>query len=161
MEIPTIEEVKEYFKNAKEIKFCNSKTIGELTTMNFKDNLSGGINEIDDKGYFIRTNSDYNCVWFKGKFAEIISYKDSEVTDSPIESESYDFINPNHYKSFSKEVIDMMVDIWGKEAVAIHCEITAFKYKMRAGSKPNQSIEQDISKANWYLNKAKELRNVS
>jgi hypothetical protein len=72
--------------------------------------------------------------------------------------ENYDYINPNHYKGFSKETIDMMVDIWGKEAVATHCEITAFKYRMRIGSKPNQPIEQDLNKSNWYLNKAKELR---
>lgn len=71
---------------------------------------------------------------------------------------NYDFINLSHYKSFSKEVIDMMVDIWGKEAVAIHCEITAFKYKMRMGEKPEQPLEQDLEKANWYLKKAKELR---
>jgi hypothetical protein len=77
---------------------------------------------------------------------------------SDIAKNEYDYINPNHYKGFTKETIDMMVDIWGKENVAIHCEITAFKYKMRVGSKPNQSIEQEISKANWYLNKAKELR---
>lgn len=73
--------------------------------------------------------------------------------------ETYDYINPNHYKGFSKEVIDMMVDIWGNENVATHCEITAFKYRMRMGTKPDQPIERDLEKANWYLNKAKKLRN--
>lgn len=84
----------------------------------------------------------------------------SEVTDSPSEKESYDFINPNHYKSFSKEVIDMMVDIWGKEAVATHCEITAFKYRMRLGNKPDQPIERDLEKARWYEAKANELKSL-
>ena len=72
--------------------------------------------------------------------------------------ENYDYVNPSHYKGFSKEVIDMMVDIWGKETVAIHCEITAFKYRMRSGTKPDQPIERDLKKAIWYLNKAKELK---
>lgn len=81
-----------------------------------------------------------------------------EVTDSPSIKESYDFVNPNHYKSFTKEVIDMMVDIWGKEAVATHCEITAFKYRMRLGNKPDQPIERDLEKAKWYEAKANELK---
>ena len=53
----------------------------------------------------------------------------------------------------------MMVDIWGKEAVATHCEITAFKYRMRLGLKPDQPIDRDIEKAKWYEAKAKELKN--
>ena len=70
----------------------------------------------------------------------------------------YDFINPDHYKQFSVEVIDMMVAIYGEEKVADHCEITAFKYKLRMGTKPGQSLERDMDKANWYLSKAAELR---
>ena len=76
----------------------------------------------------------------------------------------YDFVDhPKHYTElgFSKEVIDMMVDIWGAETVATYCEINAFKYKMRLGAKPNQPIERELEKANWYLKKAKELRKVN
>ena len=75
------------------------------------------------------------------------------------EVKEYDYINPNHYKDGSMEVIDMMVKIWGVEKVIAHCEITAFKYRMRAGKKPDQPIERDLEKANWYINKAKELEN--
>jgi len=72
---------------------------------------------------------------------------------------SYEHVNhPSHYNTFSKEVIDMMVDIWGVENTITFCEMNAFKYKMRLGSKPGQPIEQDLKKANWYLDKAKELR---
>lgn len=74
------------------------------------------------------------------------------------EHEDYDYINPAHYQQFSIEVIDMMAAIWGKEATALHCEMCAFKYKLRAGSKPDQPIERDLEKAAWYLSKAKELR---
>ena len=75
-----------------------------------------------------------------------------------ISQPTYDHINPSHYKQSGKEVIDMMVDIWGKDAIATHCEITAFKYRMRLGNKPDQPIERDLEKAKWYENKAKELK---
>lgn len=71
----------------------------------------------------------------------------------------YDFINPDHYKQGSMEVIDMMIAIWGKEAVATYCEINAFKYRMRLGLKPEQPVERDLEKAKWYEEKAKELIN--
>ena len=73
------------------------------------------------------------------------------------EHEEYDFVNPKHYQEFSIEVIDMMAAIWGKEATATHCEMCAFKYRLRIGSKPNQSIEDELGKINWYMEKAKEL----
>lgn len=72
--------------------------------------------------------------------------------------EEYENINPNHYKQGGKEVIEMMVDIWGSESVAKYCEMNAFKYRMRVGLKPNQPIQQEIDKALWYENKAKKLK---
>jgi len=80
--------------------------------------------------------------------------------EKPENPEEYDFVNPKHYQEFSVEVIDMMAAIWGKEATATHCEMCAFKYKLRAGSKPDQPIERDLEKAAWYLSKAKELRDA-
>jgi len=85
------------------------------------------------------------------------------VAEMPKESKffaavKYDFINPNHYKTFSVETIDMMVAIYGKQAVAMHCEMCAFKYKMRVGDKPDQPVQRDLDKVKWYLDKAKELR---
>jgi len=70
----------------------------------------------------------------------------------------YDFINPNHYKNGTKEVWEMMVNIWGVEAYIYHCEMCAFKYRQRLGSKPDQPIERDLQKAQWYENKANELK---
>ena len=74
--------------------------------------------------------------------------------------EEFDNVNhPSHYNEWSYEVIDMMEKIYGAEATALWCEMTAYKYAMRMGFKPTDSIQQDIDKRNWYLNKAKELRN--
>ena len=72
-------------------------------------------------------------------------------------TDNYDHVNPDHYKKMSKEVWEMLVDIWGQEAFIKHCEMTAFKYRMRIGSKPDQPAERDLEKARWYEAKAKEL----
>lgn len=74
----------------------------------------------------------------------------------------YEHVNhPNHYNNYSIEVIDMMKAIWGTDNLITFCEMNAFKYRMRLGTKPNNSIEQDINKEKWYLNKAKELKENS
>ncbi len=62
---------------------------------------------------------------------------------------------PKHYTQYPIEVIDMMLAIWGKEKVIDYCYLNAFKYRMRAGNK--DSVDQDLAKEKWYLNKAKEL----
>lgn len=40
----------------------------------------------------------------------------------------------------------MMVSIYGIEATATWCEMTAFKYRMRVGTKPDNPVEQDLDK---------------
>lgn len=79
-----------------------------------------------------------------------------------VNNKSYEMVNhPNHYNNYEKEVIDMIEAIWGTEKTAIWCEITAFKYRMRMGTKPDNDITQDIKKEKWYLNKFKELKSKS
>jgi hypothetical protein len=80
--------------------------------------------------------------------------------DHQLEVNKYDNINPNHYKNASIETIDMMIRIWGNDATALHCEMTAFKYRSRIGTKPGQSIKDELSKIEWYENKALELRGL-
>ena len=83
------------------------------------------------------------------KAGKIATRKDAE----------YEMVNhPSHYNQYDIEVIDMIIKIWGPEAAALWCDITAFKYRMRMGTKPGNSIEQDIKKEQWYLNKAREIR---
>lgn len=81
--------------------------------------------------------------------------------NSRIPNQQYDFVNPSHYKKFGKETYQMMIDIWGKEAYIAHCEMCAFKYKLRAGEKPDQPVDRDLDKANWYLEMANKLKNES
>jgi hypothetical protein len=65
--------------------------------------------------------------------------------------------HPSHYNlPDRKECIDEMIDIYGLKDVAKWCEITAYKYKYRAGHKG--SVIEDMSKAAWYTVKACELK---
>lgn len=73
------------------------------------------------------------------------------------EKKDYDFINPNHYEKYDFEVIEMMVKIWGLKDVIKFCHMNSFKYRLRLGDKPEQPIQRDLSKAQWYEDKAKEL----
>lgn len=73
---------------------------------------------------------------------------------------NYEMVNnPEHYNKYSTETIDMIELIWGPEKAALWCEITAFKYRMRMGSKPGSSMIEDLKKEDWYIKKSKELYN--
>jgi len=74
---------------------------------------------------------------------------------------NYEMVNhPKHYNNYDKEVIDMMIDIWGLENTAKWCEMTAFRYRMRMGTKPDNPMEQDFNKEKWYLDKKRELEKL-
>lgn len=66
--------------------------------------------------------------------------------------------HPKHYNSYPIETIDMMINIWGIPKTIDFCYMNAFKYRMRVGKK--DSIDQDLKKEQWYLNKAEELENL-
>lgn len=83
-------------------------------------------------------------------------YKDTQLR--PLNTEGYEYVNhPQHYNNYDMEVIEMMEKIFGRQATKSFCLLNAFKYRMRAGTKPNIPAEQDLAKEQWYLNKAKEL----
>ena len=76
-----------------------------------------------------------------------------------MERNEYEQVNhPQHYNNYDVECIDMMRRIWGLDAVIKWCELTAFKYRMRAGTKPGNPIEQDLANERWYLAKAEEYK---
>lgn len=97
------------------------------------------------------TNNYWEWLWFPIGDYEIAS-------EEELEMHAYDFVNPSHYKKFEKETYEMMIAIWGEDAYIKHCEMCAFKYKLRAGEKPDQPVERDLEKANWYLEMANKLR---
>lgn len=83
----------------------------------------------------------------------------SKIADDTITVNDYNYVNhPSHYNMWSMETIDMMIKVYGLQNTITWCEMTAFKYAMRMGFKPNESVYQDLDKRNWYLNKANELK---
>ncbi|WP_292472764.1 DUF3310 domain-containing protein [Methanosphaera sp.] len=121
----------------------------------------------DTLSFIIRTTAQYHNQDFN-KLYELTVKKIKELNnneratnDSTLLStnENYEHVNhPSHYNNYGVEVIDMMESIWGTQNLITFCEMNAFKYRMRMGTKPDNSIEQDIQKEQWYLNKAHELK---
>ena len=68
-----------------------------------------------------------------------------------------EYVNhPQHYlRPGRKECIEEIHDLYGDEILAIFCYTNAYKYLYRAGEKANNSKEQDLNKAMWYINYAK------
>ena len=64
--------------------------------------------------------------------------------------------HPEHYQG-ERECIDIMLDLFGTEAVTGFCKCNIFKYRFRADKKNG---EEDILKAQWYENKLSELLNM-
>jgi len=83
-------------------------------------------------------------------------------------NDKYEMVNhPKHYNNYDVEVVDMMEKIWGTKATMDWCKMTAYKYRMRMGTKPNENdspeamknkLLEDFSKEQWYLKKAEELK---
>lgn len=64
--------------------------------------------------------------------------------------------HPPHYNQYPKEAIDIIIDTFGVSDAIIFCKVNAFKYRLRMGFKGD--LLEDFAKEQWYLNKAKELR---
>lgn len=98
------------------------------------------------------------------KYSDFVKQNKNQQThdiQNTTNNNPYDYENvnhPDHYNNYSKEVIDMMEAIWGTENLITFCEMNAFKYRMRMGTKPDNPIQQDLNKEQWYLNKANELK---
>ncbi len=70
----------------------------------------------------------------------------------------HDNVNhPNHYQG-KNECIDVMVAMFGKEAVKHFCMCNAYKYRFRADKKNGK---EDKLKAEWYESKLIELCSAS
>lgn len=70
-------------------------------------------------------------------------------TEKGKEEEKDKVDHPSHYQG-KNECIDVMLAMFGVEAVKGFCKCNAYKYRFRAGQKEGNSAEQDIEKAEWY-----------
>lgn len=80
-----------------------------------------------------------------------------EVKEEPTEpiKPKEDVVNhPSHYTTGGMECIDEMILVFGEATVADFCLCNVWKYRKRALHKNGQ---EDLDKADWYMNKYKEL----
>ena len=70
-----------------------------------------------------------------------------EMLETVEEKEMVD--HPSHYNQFKRETIEEMRLLFGIEAVKSFCKCNAYKYLRRAKFKGNE--EEDLKKAEWYL----------
>lgn len=67
--------------------------------------------------------------------------------------------HPAHYNMAGrKECIEEMLEKFGIEKVIAFCELNEYKYQYRHSLKNG---EEDLRKAEWYRNKAEELRKIN
>lgn len=94
-----------------------------------------------------------DCVVSGGENNNFTPLKD--VAPSVNEKPVNDNVNhPSHYATGKYECIDVMLEIFGVEAVKTFCLLNAFKYNYRSGRKNGL---EDIQKAKWYIDKYIEL----
>ena len=72
----------------------------------------------------------------------------------PVNPPKDEINHPDRYAGGKYECIDIMLDVFGKEAVKHFCLLNAFKYIWRQEKKGGV---EDVKKAVWYLNKYIEL----
>ena len=131
--------------------------IVESVSKLFRNTPSPDINKNNKADFEATKKCDCTCNC-NGNTSKIV-FEDGIYKEAPNTTDNYEMVNhPTHYNNYEKEVIDMIESIWGTYLAAMWCEITAFKYRMRMGTKPGNSIDQDINKERWYLNKAAELK---
>ena len=71
--------------------------------------------------------------------------------------DNYEYVNhPSHYEQYGMDVIDMARKIWGDKIILGFAIVSAFKYRMRMGNKPNEPMDRDLKKEEFYLKLAKE-----
>ena len=64
-----------------------------------------------------------------------------------------EYVNhPNHYNlDGRRECIVELEEDYGCSITRLFCATNAYKYLYRAGNKSNNSKEQDLAKAQWYM----------
>lgn len=66
--------------------------------------------------------------------------------------------HPKYYQNKNgRECIEEMIILFGEQSVIDFCKLNAYKYRFRAGNKDGNSKEQDLAKANWYLDYAEKI----
>lgn len=81
-----------------------------------------------------------------------------ELVFEPVEPAEDAVKDPSHYQHGTFEVIDEMVIMFGMEKTIAFCQLNAWKYRARAPYKNN--FDEDMAKADRYLEMAYELQQI-
>ncbi len=103
---------------------------------------------LDDRAFCTRHDTEDSLKIMLENYEMVFGKEESE------KEETVD--HPAHYQG-KNECIDVMVAMFGKEAVKHFCMCNAYKYRYRADKKNG---EEDIAKAEWYETKLIELGGV-
>ncbi len=91
---------------------------------------------------------------FEKTYDRIVDWykRDTDESSDALEVSPHDIANsPTHYTDSGIECIDAMVAVFGEQRVREYAEISAFKYKWRAGKKGNEADALlDKAKDIWY-----------
>lgn len=94
-----------------------------------------------------------------GKWIVIFEDGNVVVSDEKLDKDPIDeadMVNhPPHYNQGSIETIDYILETLGKDGFVSYCWGNALKYLSRANFKGKR--DEDLKKANWYLNKLCEV----
>ena len=113
------------------------------------------LNELsNDIGYCPSDNAFDYTEEVKSKILELITVKPSNQAKPQEETKQEEINHPSRYAGGKYECINVMLDVFGKEAVKHFCLLNAFKYIWRQEHKGGT---EDIKKAVWYLNECIEL----
>ena len=110
----------------------------------------------------VNTNGNQKAVYLptikgdRSHFIPTFEVKNNDTVNMAVKVDDNRVNHPNHYNQGNIECIEAMISAFGKEKVMAFCQCNAFKYMWRSDEK--NGVE-DIDKANWYLNKYKELQN--
>lgn len=108
----------------------------------------------------------FSCVLFNRRGC--YSYTEGDANSEKNVCENYEVVfgkdehennyvnHPSHYQG-KNECIDVMVAMFGVEAVKHFCMCNAYKYRFRADKKNGA---EDIEKAEWYESKLIELGGI-
>ena len=118
----------EWTKDLPYFMFIECRELGIREMYNLEDSLNDFTDDLFKLKYQIQAKKDLN---------EILDQSDNVN-------------HPSHYKQGSIECIDAMRQQFTKEEVVAFCKLNAFKYLWRSNHKGTH--QQDIDKANWYLN---------
>jgi hypothetical protein len=136
----------------------SSNIINDKPVSNELKRILNTSKQLSDKIKDIKNSSNKKTM--SNDVESVISDILSPKKDLTLITDEYEMVDhPQHYNNYEYEVIDMMRKIYGDEKTAIFCELNAFKYRMRMGTKPTSPIDEDLKKEQWYLKKKKEILN--